>query len=171
MRKASSESRAAADLAPGAHPSWPAPATREIPRATRYQAATVPEITGVRLSPGDVVRLVNISASGALVEGSTRFVTGTRVTVHLQGTIATKKIEGTVVRCKVSAIGTDGGLRYQCGLAFDRRLKLPLDNAAESSDSEMPHPGDEPPADSLSANEASLHLPSDTTRPRVYNRW
>ena len=46
---------------------------------TRYPAAAVPAITAMRLSPGDGVTLVNISASGVLVEGKTRFVPGTRV--------------------------------------------------------------------------------------------
>ena len=77
----------------------------------RYPAATVSGITGMRLSPGDVVSLVNISASGVLVEGKTRFVPGTRLTVIFDGPSAPASVKGRVVRCQVSAIGGGGSRR------------------------------------------------------------
>ena len=42
----------------------------------RFPATAVPTITSMRLSPGDTAELVNISRSGVLVEGRTRFVPG-----------------------------------------------------------------------------------------------
>jgi hypothetical protein len=38
----------------------------------------------MKLSPGDTVDLLNISRSGVLVEGRTRFVPGTRITGSLR---------------------------------------------------------------------------------------
>ena len=66
----------------------------------RYPAAAIPGITAMRLSPGEAVTLVNISASGVLVEGKTRFVPGTRVTVHFEGTIKPNQIKARVVHCR-----------------------------------------------------------------------
>ena len=62
----------------------------------RYPPSAMPAITGMRLSPGEAVSLVNISASGVLVEGKTRFVPGTRVTVHFEGTIKPNQIKARV---------------------------------------------------------------------------
>jgi hypothetical protein len=87
----------------------------------RFPASAVPSITGVRLSPGDVVELSNISRSGVLVEGRTRFVPGTRVTIHFEGGFTPAQIKGKVVRCQVSSI-SGGALRYQSGIQFDKRL-------------------------------------------------
>ena len=92
----------------------------------RYPAAAVPGITAMRLSPGEAVTLVNISASGVLVEGKTRFVPGTRVTVHFEGTIKPNQIKARVVRCQVSAIGGGGSLQDQSAIAFEGRMELPV---------------------------------------------
>ena len=96
----------------------------------RYPAAAVPAITAMRLSPGEAVSLVNISASGVLVEGKTRFVPGTRVTVHFEGTIKPNQIKARVVRCQVSAIGGGGSLQYQSAIAFEGRMDLPVEESA-----------------------------------------
>jgi hypothetical protein len=89
----------------------------------RFPAAAVPEITSVRLSPGDTVELVNLSRSGVLVEGRTRFVPGTRVTIIFEGTFTPAQVKGKVVRCQVSSIN-GGSLRYQSGIQFEKRLDL-----------------------------------------------
>ena len=80
----------------------------------------------MRLSPGDVVTLVNLSASGILVEGKTRFVPGTRLTVNFEGPAALARAKGRVVRCQVSAIGEGGSLQYQSAIAFDEAIDVPV---------------------------------------------
>jgi hypothetical protein len=82
----------------------------------------VPTIKSLRLSPGDAVELVNISRSGVLVEGKTRFVPGTRVTVHFEGSFKPAQAKGRVVRCQVSSI-SGGSLRYHSGIQFEQRLE------------------------------------------------
>jgi hypothetical protein len=89
---------------------------------SRFPASAVPTITSVRLSPGDAVDLVNISKSGVLVEGRTRFVPGTRVTVLFDGGFTPASHKGKVVRCQVSSI-SGGALRYQSGIQFERKLE------------------------------------------------
>jgi len=88
----------------------------------RFPAAAVPTIKSLRLSPGDAVELVNISRSGVLVEGKTRFVPGTRVTVHFEGSFRPSQVKGRVVRCQVSSI-SGGMLRYHSGIQFEHRLE------------------------------------------------
>ena len=90
---------------------------------TRYPASAVPSIVGVRLSPGDAVELVNISKSGVLVEGRTRFVSGTRVTVIFTGGFTPSSIEAKVIRCQVSSI-VGGALHYHSGIQFTKRLDV-----------------------------------------------
>ncbi len=92
----------------------------------RYPAGNISGITSVRLSPGDVVTLVNLSASGILVEGKTRFVPGTRLTVNFEGPAALAPAKGRVVRCQVSAIGEGGSLQYQSAIAFDEAIDVPV---------------------------------------------
>ena len=133
---------------------------------TRYPAAAVPAITGMRLSPGDTVTLLNISASGALVEGTARLVPSTRVTVHFEGTITPRQITARVVRCMVSAIGSGGALQYHSGIAFDRPLSLPLGEAV------APRVTVPPIEEARAATGSQTAVaPAPVPGPRIYNRW
>ena len=102
-----------------AEPNAPVDAAAAI--EPRFPAAAVPTIKSVRLSPGEAVQLVNISRTGVLVEGRTRFVPGTRVTVVFDGGFSPAQVKGRIVRCQVSSIH-DGSLRYQSGIQFDKKL-------------------------------------------------
>ena len=124
----------------------------------RYPAESLNGITSVRLSPGEVVTLVNLSASGILVEGKTRFVPGTRLTVIFEGPGAPSPAKGRVIRCQVSAIGEGGSLQYQSAIAFDETIDVPLGNPPE-----MPAPS--PVAKPTPANR------SEPQSQRLRNRW
>jgi hypothetical protein len=137
----------------------------------RYPAAAIPAITAMRLSPGEAVTLVNISASGVLVEGKTRFVPGTRVTVHFEGAIKPNQIKARVIRCQVSAIGGGGSLQYQSAIAFEGRMDLPVDDAVAPP---LPPPPVEEPVPAKkgkAAAAAAAPPPAPAPTPRVYNRW
>ena len=136
---------------------------------TRYPASAVPAITGMRLSPGDSVTLVNISASGVLVEGKTRFVPGTRVNVIFEGPVKPPQIKGRVVRCQVSSIGGAGVLHYQSAIAFEGRVELPVEEAALPAPVEEPPPPPPPPKKGkAAAAAAAAQAPAPVP---VYNRW
>ena len=124
----------------------------------RYPAESINGITSVRLSPGDTVTLVNLSASGILVEGKTRFVPGTRLTVNFEGPGAPSPAKGRVIRCQVSAIGEGGSLQYQSAIAFDETIDVPLANPPQMSASS-------PVAQPTPANRSEPQM----QRPR--NRW
>jgi hypothetical protein len=136
----------------------------------RYPAAAIPAITAMRLSPGEAVTLVNISASGVLVEGKTRFVPGTRVTVHFEGTLKPNQIKARVVRCQVSAIGSGGSLQYQSAIAFEGRMDLPVDEAVAPA---LPPPPPEPvaPPKKGKAAAAAPPPPPPPAPSRIFNRW
>jgi hypothetical protein len=89
----------------------------------RYPREAVPEITALRVS-GDEAALVNISASGLLVESATRYAPGRRIIVEFDGKFPTKRIKGRIVRCQVSAINEKRELLYHTALVFESRLML-----------------------------------------------
>jgi hypothetical protein len=95
----------------------------------RHPRAAVPEITSMRVSPGEPATLVNISASGLLMEGTRRFAPGVSMSVVFDGSIATRHIGARVVRCQVAAITQNGILQYHTALAFEGRLALAVDAA------------------------------------------
>jgi hypothetical protein len=96
--------------------------------ARRYPASEFPEIHGIRLTPpGAAATLVNLSATGVLVECATRSLPGEVLTIHFAGTFKPATIESRVARCEVAGIAPDGSLRFQLGLAFITRIALAQD--------------------------------------------
>jgi hypothetical protein len=87
-------------------------------RSARVAGADVAAEGEVKIVPGGAVDLINLSETGALVEGKSRLAVGTPVTVCLGGD-AGRRLAGKVVRCNVSAIHRDSTMSYQVGIAFD----------------------------------------------------
>jgi hypothetical protein len=102
----------------------------EARTAPRLPAAEVPSIKSVRLRPfGADATLVNISATGILVECATRLRLGTAVTVVFEGTFSPATVEGRVARSTVMSVSQNGVLRYHVGVVFANPIPLPLDVA------------------------------------------
>lgn len=98
------------------------------PAARRYAASALPGIDGVRLKPsGASATLVNLSATGALVECASRELPGSALTLEFLGAFVPASAGGRVVRCDVSGITADGSLRYHLGVAFDAPIALAND--------------------------------------------
>ena len=132
----------------------------------RFPATAVPTITSMKLSPGDTVDLLNISRSGVLVEGRTRFVPGTRITVLFDGGFSPARIKGKVVRSYVSSI-KDGMLLYHSGIQFDNRLdNNPAETTVALLVSNPPGGLSTEQADSAGVAAATAPVPR-----RVVNRW
>lgn len=101
----------------------PHDAVRETRKAPRRDASLVPTITALRLSPhGAAARLVNISTSGALVETAARIQPGCSLTLQFEGGFAPAAVESRVARSTIVAVGPEGKLHYQIGVAF----KVPI---------------------------------------------
>ena len=85
-------------------------------RSPRVPAAQIGR-PRARLLPGGDVDVINISDTGLLVEGKARPGVGTVVTIRIQGSRA--KLEGRIVRSKISTIHRDGTLSFESAIEFD----------------------------------------------------
>jgi hypothetical protein len=131
--------------------------------APRLVASQVPSITGLRLSPhGTSAVLVNISVNGILAECAVRLKTGSVVTVLFEGDFSPASVASRVARCAVSAMGSDGQLRYHIGIAFNAPIALDDALARESARAEQT------PALAESGAPAPASAPAPSG---VRNRW
>ncbi len=87
-------------------------------RATRQPAHQSPWLTA-RVRPGRDVALVNVAEGGALVEGATRLLPGSRVVLQLKAGEHALAVAGLVVWCEVASLDRDRGVRYRGALRFD----------------------------------------------------
>jgi hypothetical protein len=129
------------------------------PVARRYPASAFPEIQGIRLAPGAAATLLNMSATGALVECASRLSPGTTLTIHFDGTFKPASMKSRVVRCEVVGIKTDGSLRLHLGHAFSTRIALPK-QAEDDVDAPATRPSGPPSA-----------AAAPVAAPQLRNRW
>ena len=126
--------------------------------APRRRASAVPSIVGLRISPpGLEATLVDISATGLLVEWGVALKIGQAVTVDFEGTFSPRSLEAEVVRTAVASMTADG-VRYHLGLAFTAPIVL----------------GDNPPSppETSAENDALPVAFGDPLEPDdIENRW
>lgn len=73
-----------------------------------------------RLRPGGDVRLLDVSAGGALVEGDSRMAPGASVELRLPpAASAVPVVRARVIRCSVSALIGAESVRYAAALEFN----------------------------------------------------
>jgi len=96
-------------------------------RSPRVPAAQIGR-PRARLLPGGDVDVINISDTGLLVEGKARPGVGTVVTIRIQGSRA--KLEGRIVRSRISTIHRDGSLSYESAIEFD--TPMPVQDIVDS---------------------------------------
>lgn len=90
-------------------------------RSRRVPAAQIGR-PRARLLPGGDVDVINISDTGLLVDGKARPGVGTVVTIRIQGSRA--KLEGRIVRSRISTIHRDGTLSYESAIEFDTPMPV-----------------------------------------------
>jgi hypothetical protein len=83
-----------------------------------------------RVRPGHDVQVLDLSCMGALIQGTTRLVPGSRVELRVGAIGSSLPIRGRIVRSYVSAIQRDV-VFYRSAIAFDQPLEL---SAIEMSD-------------------------------------
>jgi hypothetical protein len=88
----------------------------------RRYAAEEHGIVSVRVRPGIQARLLDVSASGALLETTQRLLPGRHVHVQLACPSLATTVRSRVIRCHVHRI-TAECIRYRCGVRFDRSLQ------------------------------------------------
>jgi hypothetical protein len=136
-------------------------------RGVHPRTSQVPTITGIRLSPyGAAASLVNISASGVLVECTMRLKVESPVLVIFEGAFQPGSAPGRVTRCEVAAMGRDGLIRYHVAIAFSEPIPF-----------EVPASPSAAPAVSPAAAPAHVEAPPVAEQPApaqvpaVRNRW
>jgi hypothetical protein len=87
---------------------------------SRSSGAHVHSITA-RIRGGYDVTLLDLSASGARIEGTRPLRPGARVDVHLSRDSRRITVPARVVRSLVAAIDADHGITYHAALSFERR--------------------------------------------------
>jgi hypothetical protein len=99
-------------------------ATREDTERRGEPRSAGPRVRGLsaRIRGSHDVRVVDLSASGALTEGSRPLRPGSRVEVHLAIESRRFVLPARVARCLVAAIDADRGITYQAALSFESRF-------------------------------------------------
>jgi len=92
---------------------------RERRRTGRRMPDGREPLSHVRLRAGRELTVVNLSASGALVEGTTRLLPGTHVDVHVVTRHGRVLVRSRIVRAYVWGVQADM-VRYRGALAFER---------------------------------------------------
>jgi hypothetical protein len=131
-------------------------------RSARIPKSEVDGGDDVKLVPGGVVDLINLSDSGALVEGKTRCAVGAIVAMCIGGK-SPRRIQARIVRCNVSAIHRDSSMSYQLALTFDGAAAS--DTVVDQDTADAPAPVAPPPAPVVAA--ASVALPVE----ELVNEW
>ena len=72
---------------------------------------------------GRELAVIDVSAVGALVEGTTRLLPGTHVDVHVTAAQGRVLVRARVVRCAVWAVSADV-VQYRGALAFNSPIDL-----------------------------------------------
>lgn len=88
-------------------------------------------ITATRVRPGHVVRLIDVSAAGALVETSRRLLPGKAVELQVERGSEQTVVRGRVLRCAVVKIQPTW-IYYRGAIGFDRHLPWLVDEAGNS---------------------------------------
>src|SRR5512138_158709 len=91
----------------------------------RRSAAACAWLTSARLRTGLEVAIVDLAPGGALVEATSRLLPGANVELHLGAPGWRWSAPARVLRCRVSALVAEQGVRYRAALRFDRSLEPP----------------------------------------------
>ena len=89
-----------------------------------YSSGRLPP--AARLKPGPQVVIVNLSRSGALVEGQARPRAGSACELEYTGPLGLVRTPARVARCFVARV-EPAAVRYRTALAFDALVPAPAD--------------------------------------------
>jgi len=98
-------------------------------RAPRRDPGAGEPLARVRLRAGRELRVIDVSNSGALVEGEARLLPGTHVDVHVVTRDGRVLVRSRVVRAYVCCVVADS-VRYRGALAFERAVDTGIAEAA-----------------------------------------
>lgn len=105
---------------------------------------------GALMRPGHRLVVVDVSPSGALVEGGRPLRPGADIEVQLEGDARSRMVAAHVTRCSVAALHGESGITYRAALAFTqacdwvREILTPKGYPMHGGDSVDGGAGDEP---------------------------
>ena len=92
---------------------------RAWPRSTTLDASGM---ASGRLLPGRIARVIDLCRGGALIETDYRLLPGTLVELQLGEPTTRYRVRGRILRCYVTALDRERGIRYRGALAFEEQL-------------------------------------------------
>jgi hypothetical protein len=96
-------------------------AGREPPKLDRRrQARMAAQGAAALMRPGQRLVVIDVSASGALVEGGRPLRPGSDIEVQLEGDARSGMVAAHVTRCSVAALHGESGITYRAALAFNQ---------------------------------------------------
>ena len=95
----------------------------------RRQSVEEHGIVSVRVRPGLVASIVDVSAGGALVETHQRLLPGSSVEICFERDKRPAAVRGRVLRCAVARLGPSS-VCYRGAVRFDRHLPWFVDDSA-----------------------------------------
>jgi hypothetical protein len=90
-------------------------------QSPRYRLAPDHGSLSAQIRPGHQVRLVDISATGALIEAAHRLLPGRVVKLQIERAEQRVTLEGRLLRCTVTGLQSSS-VCYRAAIAFDHRL-------------------------------------------------
>ena len=99
-------------------------------RMRRHSHVDEHGITAARVRPGHAVRLIDVSAAGALVETNRRLLPGKHVELQVERGSEQTTVRGRVLRCAVVKI-QPAWIYYRGAIGFDRHLPWLAEEAPE----------------------------------------
>lgn len=105
------------------------PHTVERRLSQRRQSIEEHGIVSVRVRPGVEASIVDVSASGVLVETPRRLLPGTAIEIHFERDKRLAAVRGRVLRCAIVRLGPSS-VCYRGAVLFDRHLPWLVDDHA-----------------------------------------
>lgn len=101
------------------------PHQAERRRSSRRPATECSWLCDARLRHGLQLEIIDLASGGALVEAPARMLPGASVEVRLAASGWRWRAAARVLRCHVSALLPEHGVRYRAALQFDQPLEPP----------------------------------------------
>jgi len=108
-------------------------AAAERRQARRLMHADDHGIVSTRVRPGHRAKLIDVSASGALIETTHRLLPGTSVELHVETRSHRTNVRGRVLRCAIVLV-RPSWVCYRGAIGFDRHLPWLADDGDRASD-------------------------------------
>ncbi len=95
----------------------------------RRQSLEEHGIVSIRVRPGVDASIVDVSATGVLIETQRRLLPGTSIEIHFERDKRLAAIRGRVLRCAIVRLGPSS-VCYRGAVLFDRHLPWLVDDHA-----------------------------------------